>query len=206
MAKNLSRSRSIRAAKAQSAEQPALDSAADPSPNPEPEKEKETAGRLVIPLDAEGRLDLSSYRPGSRERLKRALMDGALLGELGINPEPIDEFTPKNCKGLYSLLNEFCVWAASTPFFGVPPELARQALAYSDEDMEILAEPTCAVLNKRASNFLLKHKDEALLLSALISVHQRKVMYLAALMKKRAAQKPETPPPADPPAGGLRVL
>jgi len=128
---------------------------------------------ISIPLKEDGTIDTETMRESTREKLTKALGASPLVGSFSVDDAAI----------IYDGLGSLEAWAA-VKFFGVEPELAKLFL-YSQEEKQVLAEPTAKVLSKYMPN-VGRFKDEATLILSLYAIHQNKFMELQNIRAKMA--------------------
>lgn len=125
----------------------------------------------------DGKIDFASMRPSTREKFFSVLRasDVEAPGEVAAG------FKPEDVAPIYHVLGGIEAWIASKR--GYPQGLCSSVFRYSDAEINILSEPTAAVLNKHVSANMLKWKDEVSLVSILLVLHQAKISRLNEAMK-----------------------
>lgn len=147
--------------------------------------------RLSIPVTAEGIIDVQMMRPGTRERLRRALDPGALAA-LDIARDAGQGISIAGCRGIYQILSEIEIQIATSRWIGVPADIARQALSFDDSELTELAKPTEAVLSHYSAGWLDAHKDIVELVLILGGQHQHKFARIVRLTAARKAAVAES--------------
>jgi len=71
----------------------------------------------------------------------------------------------------------------------VPLQVTRKIFTFDDEETDLIAPPLAAVLSKYSSEWLKTHKEEAVLILVLVSIHQKKFAMLASA--RHAKQQPQ---------------
>jgi|SRR5579859_1963651 len=165
---------------------------------PEPQIEEVPKGeRFSFPLTPEGKIDFSSMRDKSREKMKSLLSDPEVAQILGGSASPAAEvqmFHPAIVSGLYDMVG--VMEATMLPMFfpKVPPEIFKQVFTYTPQEKELLIPPTTRVLNKYAASWMIKYQDEIALGTLLVSMTVAKVNAAVMLSKmQQAAPAPAAP-------------
>jgi hypothetical protein len=183
-------------------EQPAAP-VAEPAPTP-PAADTPAAEvkRLSLILDDDGKIDTSSMRSATRERLTAALADQSLFSRLGMSGngsmhQPVNDslFDANVCAILYGAAGS--IMAAIAVKSGYPVDQVVAVVPFTPAEIETLAPLTGKVLDKwiPVSG---KYKDEAMLGLALFGIVNAKL----AQLKKPAQVRPfpvATPPAEDAP-------
>jgi hypothetical protein len=172
---------------AEAALEPASEPASEPEPEAMPTAAPMTRRRrrrgLYVRLAPDGSVVWDALDPAAAEKLKRA---AASASE---RRAPAVTFTPEECAFLYSILGELEAGLAAS-IGKCPRDLARKVWGYSAEDLAALAEPTSKVLSKHGGAFLERWREELVLVLALASVHQRKlVQWQSILAEHRKADR-----------------
>jgi hypothetical protein len=155
---------------------------------------------LSLILDDDGKIDTSSMRSATRERLTAALADQSLFSRLGMSGngsmhQPVNDslFDANVCAILYGAAGS--IMAAIAVKSGYPVDQVVAVVPFTPAEIETLAPLTGKVLDKwiPVSG---KYKDEAMLGLALFGIVNAKL----AQLKKPAQVRPfpvATPPPAE---------
>lgn len=180
-------------------EQPAAP-VAEPAPTPAADTPAAEVKRLSLILDDDGKIDTSSMRSATRERLTAALADQSLFSRLGMNAgngsmhQPVNDslFDANVCAILYGAAGS--IMAAIAVKSGYPADQVLAVVPFTPAEVETLAPLTGKVLDKwiPVSG---KYKDEAMLGLALFGIVNAKLAQL-----KRPAQVrpfPVATPPAE---------
>lgn len=143
--------------------------------------ESKPASRISIPLTADGSLDISTLRPKTADKLKKAIKGCELFA-----PEepPAAVFSPELVPPIYKLLGEIEVPLA-IKVFKIPADIARQVFIYSDPEIVLLTDPTARVLNKHGGEWLRRYGEEIGLVLLLAAIHQQKIFMAAKLNTER---------------------
>lgn len=143
-----------------------------------------SGSKLQVALKEDGSIDLDSMRDSTKEKLRQALSatpgiypDGAAKSEV-----QTQIFHPTMVAGMYSMLGAVEAMALSN-LFKVPAPIARQVFTYSAEEIVALTPPTVRVLNKYATEWMVKYQDEIALASMLVAMTVTKVQSALVLTK-----------------------
>lgn len=156
--------------------------------------------RVVVAIDASGGIDVEGMRPKTVERLVEAIRKS----QSGLFPSApaaaVKRWPDFAVRGLYGLLGAAETAAAARKY---PMEIASAVFMYSDQEMEILMEPTQGVLAKYAGN-LDRWQEEIALGLVLIQVHFAKLHTLKRIMvdytaRSKAAAEANKPAPGPAP-------
>jgi len=147
-----------------------------------------TRRQLVLKLTADGKLDVDSMRPQTRETLKSALKDTPLFEKPLDLKERKDLYLPL-VGPIYSLLGALETWIVARQT-KLPYDEVRSVMSYSDVDIALLADPTATVMAKRLPSDFAWAEESSLVLT-LLAVHQQKFAMLAELKSKHSEPKAE---------------
>ena len=169
------------------AETPVPATSAPAATKPTVEKEK-----IVVTLDNRGGLDIDAMRPKTKEKLVEALKRSA-TGLFPTAPAaPMKRWPEAAIRGTYGILSVAKVAIAARKY---PPEFAA-IFAYNDKQIEMLMEPTQAVLARYAGT--IKHEELIALGMVLVQIEIQNVYAVnQALARYEARKASEAPPAAD---------
>lgn len=148
----------------------------------EPKTASKVPPKLSLPLKGDGSIDLEGMRSSTVDKLRIALAGTkGLQSEQATparDPSQVPDFM---VQVVYSLIGSIEVAIMSRKY---PRDIAQQAFTYTPADLEVLTEPTKAVLAKYLP-LLGKYNEEAALLMALGSIHIQKMAVINAYMARR---------------------
>lgn len=140
-------------------------------------------------IKEDGKIDLSRMRQSTREQLKEFLADSEVKKTLGLDGkagEPAAEvFSPEWSGTLYDGLGEIMAMVASR-MWQVPLKDCKAVLAYTEKEKQILSAPTAAVINKYATGWLVRFKEEIALMVLLGGMTLGKMTSMQMLSKMRS--------------------
>lgn len=163
-----------------------------PEPSPVPSEASSSAAprRLTVPLDANGRVDISGrMHQTTRDALKQALGDPKLAAHLGLTADASAITLPPALS--YALLDavqtlDRLIIARMTK---APRDIIEQIVVFSDAERAMLTPALMDVLSKYGGPLLSKYGSEIALLTALTSLTMAKADAVRAAMNP-AASKP----------------
>lgn len=146
------------------------------------ERKESPKERIVVTLDDSGGLDLGSMREKTRGRLVEAINRSSRDLFPEVPKGPVFRLPDAAIQGLYAALGAAEMYILGRKY---PPEIAAEVFQYSREEIEILSEPTQAVLSKYGGKVLTRFQEEAALLLALAGIHVQKFERLERMMELR---------------------
>lgn len=154
---------------------------------------REVKARLSVTLNADGSLDLGSMRDKSKEALKRALSDAAVLPALGLGmAHAAPDLLPAAAVApLYAILGRIEALIAAR-VYKLPAERLQSIFAYTPAQLDMLCPPTARIVSKYGGMVLAKYQDEFTLALALLQCTQEQiaaVQQLAAAEAERLAKE-----------------
>jgi len=143
---------------------------------------------LILRIGSDGKLMVTGMQPKTKDKLRRLLSDPTVKSELfGASADVVGPKFPRETVAYgYRLLGEIEAYLFSLPFFGeVPIDVSRQLFAFDQNEVVALTEPTCKVMEKHASVWLLTHGEELQLVVMLSWIHR---VHFARFQAWRVAQ------------------
>lgn len=136
---------------------PASEPIASPESEPrsEPRFVSKSTGRILVPITASGLIDLAKMNRDSRKQLTDLIKSEPVQKQLGFGP-PTKTFDPKQCEYLYDAVGRF--YQTLGKYLLKYPDRAQRELLYTDEEKRQLGEPTAAMLDSYAPQFLADHQ------------------------------------------------
>lgn len=137
-------------------------------------------------------------RGKTKDQLRELLSDPETAKALGISKGPdagphVDVFDPEWCGKIYDGIAriEILIAEAKTK---LPHDLVVEALSYTKEEKEALAEPTAKVINKYAFEWMIRFKEEIALAFLFSTITATKISALKHLQAQNIApEKKRTP-------------
>jgi hypothetical protein len=172
----------------------------------ESESKKPDRIQLSFDLKPDGSPDFSSMREKTKERM-RDVFSNPLLGEqLGIRtlPPPSDVFHPSMISGMYDMLGTIEQSLFPMFFPKVSEHIWKRVFTYTPEEKAALVPPTTRVINKYASEWMIRWQDEIMLATLLVTITTAKVNAAVMLSRMNHPQpvsempKPEEPAKPEP--------
>lgn len=143
-----------------------------------------TKEKLVIPLMPDGSIDLSSVREKTRSKILKAVTSTPGLIPVSSEPASIPDAA---VDAIYSIVGGIETMIFSRKY---PKDLCETVFSYSRDELQLLRDPTKAVLAKHA-NKLMRHQEETTLMLVLVQVHFDKMHVLRELASKHAQTQPQ---------------
>lgn len=153
-----------------------------------PSSAKNKTRVLLNVLD--GKIEWDKMTPESRKAFEDLFRDPEFLSQFGLSGKE-KMFDPEQIKQLYDGIS--IMYRTVVGFFLRWPEGALKLLGYTDEQKNMLAEPTANLANKFAPAFLVKHQELIIWFSMFGVITQKNFMEAAAEAKKLMA-KPQSQP------------
>ncbi len=155
-----------------------------------PSSAKNRAKVLLSVLD--GKIEWEKMTAESRKQFEELFKDREFLSQFGLTGKE-KMFDPEQIKMLYDGIST--IYRTVVAFFLGWPEPVLKMLAYTDEQKEMLAQPTANLANKFAPAFLQKHQELLVWGAIFGSITQKNFLEASAEAKKLAAKKPRPTPP-----------
>lgn len=145
-------------------------------------------------VDAKNNVQWDRMREKTKTELKEFLKRPDVIKALGVEApgEVIELMSVEWCAGLYDAIGKIEATMASK-WKGVPKEIAEQAFAYSEFEKAQLGPPTARVINKYATDWMVRFKDEIALAFLLITITMAKIQLCNALIAQQRGPVPVTP-------------
>lgn len=195
---------------------PATATATPPPPAPAPAAAIETpppstapaekAGVLNIPITADGGPAWESMRESTKQRVLQMVQRAGISLDTHNSTEAFKNMAPM----LWGMVSTLTTWAATRRLKHGEDDIIARRIAevcqYSEQEIEVLAEPTAAMIAKYAP-LQSKWNVEITFLTAVAGVHMQKAMAIQAMLSsyiedkaKRAARSttPNATRPAPP--------
>jgi hypothetical protein len=136
---------------------------------------------ITIRLTESGRIDIEGMREKTTAKLRAALEATPEItpgyGEIKLDGAMVPDFM---VNAVYQLIGGIEQWVFARKY---GPEIAG-IMAYSGQDISILADPTKAVLAKYLPK-LGKYQEETALVMALASIHMGKIRAMNAMLERQ---------------------
>lgn len=147
--------------------------------------------RLTLPLDADGRVDISGrMHQTTRDALKHALADPRLASHLGLSADAAPASLPPALS--FALLD--AVQTLDRLIIGrmtkAPRDVVEKIVVFSDAERAMITPPLMDVLNKYGGPVLSKYGSEVALATALVSLTMAKADAVRAAMHAPAEVVP----------------
>lgn len=126
-------------------------------------------------LSPDGAIDYGKMKPEAAAKLRAAI---------GTSESSKELFSPAEAGALVSFLGQMEAFIAVRAG-KVPEDIAKEVFIFKPVEIELLAPPAAAVLNKHVGPGALKYREEMSLAMALIGIHAMKMQQLKLLMKQR---------------------
>src|SRR6267142_2790077 len=146
-------------------------------------------------VDSKNNVQWDRMREKTKEELRAFLKRPDIAKALGVEApaEMIELMSVEWCANLYDTIGTIEA-AMASKWKGVPKEIAEQAFAYSAFEKSQLGPPTARVINKYATDWKVRFKDEMALAFLLITITMAKIQLCNALMiQQRPVPVPATP-------------
>jgi hypothetical protein len=151
---------------------PAGDSIPQAAPAPEPKPNGSERIVLTFPLDEDSTI-----------KLRELLKNPDVLKNVG--PIASEVIRSEWCGKLYDGLGKVLALVA-VKVKGVPPEIASEAFLFSEAEKNTLAEPTARVVNKYATEWMIRFQDEIGLAFLIVSIISAKTQFCNAMIAASA--------------------
>jgi hypothetical protein len=139
---------------------------------------------ITIRLTDSGQIDIAGMREKTTAKLRAALEATPEIapgyGEIKLDGAMVPDFM---VNAVYQLIGGIEQWVFARKY---GPEIAG-IMAYSGQDIAILADPTKAVLAKYLPK-LGKYQEETALVMALASIHMGKIRAMNAMLERRESR------------------
>lgn len=161
------------------------------------------ASRVAVSwyVNDKGVIEFDRMRPKMKEALKNLITDPEVIKNLGISQqqakdavEVVDFITPEACGFIYDTLAKVEKWIAVKK--GVSPEIAATIFSYTKDDKEKLCPLTARVLNKYATEWMRKYREEIQLAFMFLTITAVKVAMLKMTLQAQELSKTKAPAPA----------
>jgi hypothetical protein len=135
--------------------------------------------------DAKGNVQWDKMREKTKAELRDFLKRPDIGRALGVEApaEVVELMSVEWCANLYDAVGKIEA-ALATKWKGVPKEIADVAFTYSKLEKEHLGPPTARVINKYATAWMVKFKDEIALAFLLVTITMAKVQLCNALIEQ----------------------
>lgn len=143
-------------------------------------------------VDKKGEIAWDKMREKTKGELREFLKRPDVGKALQIEPpkEVVEVMSVEWCASLYDGVGKIEA-ALASKWKGIPKEIAEQAFAYSEFEKSQLGPPTARVINKYATDWMVKFKDEISLAFLLTTITLAKIQMCNALL---AAHNPSAAP------------
>lgn len=140
-------------------------------------------------VDAKNNVQWDRMREKTKEELRAFLKRPDIAKALGVEApaEVIELMSVEWCASLYDTIGTIEA-AMASKWKGVPKEIAEQAFAYNAFEKAQLGPPTARVINKYATDWMVRFKDEIALAFLLITITMAKIQLCNALIAQQAQQ------------------
>jgi len=160
------------------------------------EKSKERFS-LSFDLNDDGSPDLSSMRGKTKERVQAFFNDPKVASAFGAKPvattPEVSVFHPTMVSGFYDALGAMEAMFIPMLLKKIDPAVAKKVFIYSSPEKEALSEPTVRVLNKLASEWMIKYQDYIALATILGAMTVQKIQLAIMLSGSSQAKIVEMP-------------
>jgi hypothetical protein len=161
----------------------------DAPESPRQRRARGTGNVLAVRLSDDGSVDTEHMRPDTVGRLKTAVQKSNLIETEADKRASFAVLVPPIYKilgGLEALVTSYTMKA--------PREDCVEVLAYTEDEVKLLCDPTTAVLAKYSGAYMATHLEEFALVLHLVSIHQTKLALLhERILERRAAETKATP-------------
>jgi len=169
-------------------------------------KDEKTSGRFTLNVTPEGKIDFSRMQTSTREKLRAMFADPAVAEALGMSgaaaPGIVDVIPPGMVAGMWDMFGKLQQLVMPLFFPKVKPDIWTQVFIYSPEEKAQLIPPTTRVLNKYATEWMIKYQDELLLAGLFLTITFAKINMAITLQKMAdgsyGVPGTETTPPQPP--------
>lgn len=146
--------------------------------------------KISIPINEDGSFDFTSMRDATKERLRAAVASSPSLFPSG--PAEVMMFPPQVINVMYGAIGATESMLAQR-MGKIPKPIADQVFSYTPQELELLYPPTAKVLQKYASEWMIKYQDEIALATLLTSMTVAKVNAAVTLARTHKAEVVEMP-------------
>jgi hypothetical protein len=153
-----------------------------------PSSAKNKSKVLLSVLD--GKIEWEKMTAESRKSFEDLFKDKEFLSQFGLTGKE-KLFDPKQIKQLYDGIS--MMYRTVVGFMLRWPEGALKMLSYTDEQKEMLAEPTAKLANKFAPAFLVQHQELIIWFSLFGFITQKNFLEASTEAKKLSAVKSQPP-------------
>lgn len=146
--------------------------------------------KISIPINEDGSFDFSTIREATKERLRVAVAATPSLFP-SVSAETV-LFPPQVIHAMYGAIG--AVESMLAQRMGkIPKPIADQCFAYTSNELELLYPPTAKVLQKYASEWMIKYQDEIALATLITTMTITKVNAALMLTRTHRAEVVEMP-------------
>lgn len=140
--------------------------------------------RLSVPVDSQGNVLWDRMRNKTKEQFRDILKKPETVKVLGLSPDQtaqvVEVFDPAWTGSLYDSLGKIEAMIGAG-VFKITPEQAERVFTYSSLEKEKLASPTAKVINKYASVWMVRFKEEIALAFLLVTITMMKIQIAKSL-------------------------
>lgn len=167
--------------------------------NPVIQEERETRfkPKISLPINEDGSFDFSTMREATKERLRAAVASSPSLFPSSA-PSEVMLFPPQVIAVMYGAIGATESMLAQR-MGKIPKQIADSVFTYTPQELELLYPPTARVLQKYASEWMIKYQDEIALATLLVSMTVAKVNAAVTLTRGHKAEVVEMPKKEDKP-------
>lgn len=158
--------------------------------------------RLSFPVDSDGRVQWDSMRQSTKEKVRSILQNPETARVLGIESQgsssPVEVFDPAWTGSIYDAIGKLESFGVQK-IYGMPAHIAEKCFLYTDAEKEKLAAPTAKVINKYATVWMVKFKDEIALAFLFVTMTAVKLQMASTLMQmEKRMEEAKTARPSAP--------
>lgn len=166
-----------------------------PSPAPAPAPPRVTGPRVppevrnrtkVLLTVADGKIDWQAMTPDSRRQFEEMFKDPKFLAQFGLSAKKTG-WQPDQVKHIYDGLGMLNQTIAA--LFLRWPAAAVAVLGFTNEEKDLLAEPTAELANRYSTEFLQKHQALAIWGACFMSVMQAKMLQASTIAREDRDRK-----------------
>jgi hypothetical protein len=140
----------------------------------------------VILKTLDGKIEWEKMEPEARKAFEQLFSDEKFLRQFGISKDK-QAFEPERVKALYDALS-MAYQTVAAMLLKWPREVLV-LLAYTDDEKEMLAQPTADLINRFAPSMVMQNKEVIVFLAVFAAVTQKKFKDAVAAMAKVKQQK-----------------
>jgi hypothetical protein len=142
----------------------------------------------VLLTVADGKIDWQNMTPESRRQFEQMFSDPKFLAQFGLSAKKMG-WQPDQVKHIYDGLGMLNQTIAA--LFLRWPAAAVQVLGFTNEEKDLLAEPTAELANRYSTEFLQRHQALAVWGACFMGVMQSKMMKAGTIAKQEQARELE---------------